>query len=280
MKRCLFVVVTILFTSVATNAQLRDDKNMFNHLSLGLNLGTGGIGFEVGTVCTPYLGLRAGFEAIPSFTVSPKGIANIHVNLPDDYKNLPTEIKNEYPAQEDMEFDGKGKVTMKNGKFLVDIFPGKNCMFHFTVGFYAGTRQVGNLIASQVEFGAEPNLEVVERYNRDINTPGTMVYGRGLTPIDVNLEDGTPLFYMGNAVPAEIRVNPVKPYFGIGVGRTVPRKRVGVKGELGVMYWGTPRIYNGINNITECSEIRDVTKVSNKIPVYPMLKITIFGRIF
>ena len=169
---------------------------------------------------------------------------------------------------------------MKNGKFLVDIFPGKNCMFHFTVGFYAGTRQVGNLIASQVEFGAEPNLEVVERYNRDINTPGTMVYGRGLTPIDVNMEDGTPLFYMGNAVPAEIRVNPVKPYFGIGVGRTVPRKRVGVKGELGVMYWGTPRIYNGINNITECSEIRDVTKVSNKIPVYPMLKITIFGRIF
>ena len=280
MKKCFFVVVVMLFTSVAANAQLRDDKNMFNHLSLGLNLGTGGIGFEVGTVCTPYLGLRAGFEAIPSFTVSPKGIANIHVNLPDDYKNLPTEIKNEYPAQEDMEFDGKGKVTMKNGKFLVDIFPGKNCMFHFTVGFYAGTRQVGNLIASQVEFGAEPNLEVVERYNRDINTPGTMVYGRGLTPIDVNMEDGTPLFYMGNAVPAEIRVNPVKPYFGIGVGRTVPRKRVGVKGELGVMYWGTPRIYNGINNITECSEIRDVTKVSNKIPVYPMLKITIFGRIF
>lgn len=280
MKRCLFVVVAMLFTSVAANAQLRDDKNMFNHLSLGLNLGTGGIGFEVGTVCTPYLGLRAGFEAIPSFTVSPKGIANIHVNLPDDYKNLPTEIKNEYPAQEDMEFDGKGKVTMKNGKFLVDIFPGKNCMFHFTVGFYAGTRQVGNLIASQVEFGAEPNLEVVERYNRDIYTPGTMVYGRGLTPIDVNMEDGTPLYYMGNAVPAEIRVNPVKPYFGIGVGRTVPRKRVGVKGELGVMYWGTPRIYNGINNITECSEIRDVTKVSNKIPVYPMLKITIFGRIF
>jgi hypothetical protein len=280
MKKCLFIAVAILFTCVAANAQLRDDKNMFNHLSLGLNLGTGGIGFEVGTVCTPYLGLRAGFEAIPSFTVSPKGIANIHVNLPDDYKNLPTEIKNEYPAQEDMEFDGKGKVTMKNGKFLVDIFPGKNCMFHFTVGFYAGTRQVGNLIASQVEFGAEPNLEVVERYNRDINTPGTMVYGRGLTPIDVNMEDGTPLFYMGNAVPAEIRVNPVKPYFGIGVGRTVPRKRVGVKGELGVMYWGTPRIYNGINNITECSEIRDVTKVSNKIPVYPMLKITIFGRIF
>lgn len=280
MKKCFFVVVAMLFTSVAANAQLRDDRNMFNHLSLGLNLGTGGIGFEVGTVCTPYLGLRAGFEAIPSFTVSPKGIANIHVNLPDDYKNLPTEIKNEYPAQEDMEFDGKGKVTMKNGKFLVDIFPGKNCMFHFTVGFYAGTRQVGNLIASQVEFGAEPNLEVVERYNRDINTPGTMVYGRGLTPIDVNMEDGTPLFYMGNAVPAEIRVNPVKPYFGIGVGRTVPRKRVGVKGELGVMYWGTPRIYNGINNITECSEIRDVTKVSNKIPVYPMLKITIFGRIF
>ena len=280
MKKCFFVVLSMLFASVVANAQLRADKNMFNHLSLGLNLGTGGIGFEVGTVCTPYLGLRAGFEAIPSFTVSPKGIANIHVNLPDDYKNLPTEIKNEYPAQEDMEFDGKGKVTMKNGKFLVDIFPGKNCMFHFTVGFYAGTRQVGNLIASQVEFGAEPNLEVVERCNRDINTPGTMVYVRGLTPIDVNMADGTPLFYMGNAVPAEIRVNPVKPYFGIGVGRTVPRKRVGVKGELGVMYWGTPRIYNGINNITECSEIRDVTKVSNKIPVYPMLKITIFGRIF
>lgn len=278
MKKCLFVVVAILFTSVAANAQLRDDKNMFNHMSLGLNLGTGGIGFEVGTVCTPYLGIRAGFEAIPSFTVSPKGIANIHVNLPADYQNLPEQIKNEYPAQEDMEFDGKGKVTMKNGKFLVDIFPGKNCMFHFTVGLYAGTRQIGNLIASQVDFGTEPNLEVVERYNSDVNNPTSQVYGR--SPIDVNMADGTPLFYDGNAVPAEIRVNPVKPYFGIGVGRTVPRKRVGVKGELGVMYWGTPQIYNGLSNITECEEIHDVTKVSNKLPVYPMLKITIFGRLF
>ena len=278
MKKYLFITAVILTISVMANAQLRDDKNMFNHMSLGLNLGTGGIGFEVGTVCTPYLGIRAGFEAIPSFTVSPKGIANIHVNLPADYQNLPEQIKNEYPVQEYMEFDGKGKVTMKNGKFLVDIFPGKNCMFHFTVGLYAGTRQIGNLIASQVDFGTEPNLEVVERYNSDVNNPTSQVYGR--SPIDVNMVDGTPLFYAGNAVPAEIRVNPVKPYFGIGVGRTVPRKRVGVKGELGVMYWGTPQIYNGLSNITECEEIHDVTKVSNKLPVYPMLKITIFGRLF
>lgn len=278
MKKYLFITAVILTISVMANAQLRDDKNMFNHMSLGLNLGTGGIGFEVGTVCTPYLGIRAGFEAIPSFSVSPKGIANIHVNLPADYQNLPEQIKNEYPVQEYMEFDGKGKVTMKNGKFLVDIFPGKNCMFHFTVGLYAGTRQIGNLIASQVDFGTEPNLEVVERYNSDVNNPTSQVYGR--SPIDVNMADGTPLFYAGNAVPAEIRVNPVKPYFGIGVGRTVPRKRVGVKGELGVMYWGTPQIYNGLSNITECEEIHDVTKVSNKLPVYPMLKITIFGRLF
>lgn len=278
MKKYLFITAVILTISVMANAQLRDDKNMFNHMSLGLNLGTGGIGFEVGTVCTPYLGIRAGFEAIPSFTVSPKGIANIHVNLPADYQNLPEQIKNEYPVQEYMEFDGKGKVTMKNGKFLVDIFPGKNCMFHFTVGLYAGTRQIGNLIANQVDFGTEPNLEVVERYNSDVNNPTSQVYGR--SPIDVNMADGTPLFYAGNAVPAEIRVNPVKPYFGIGVGRTVPRKRVGVKGELGVMYWGTPQIYNGLSNITECEEIHDVTKVSNKLPVYPMLKITIFGRLF
>ncbi|MCR5333369.1 MAG: hypothetical protein K6E45_00405 [Bacteroidaceae bacterium] len=278
MKKYLFITAVILTISVMANAQLRDDKNMFNHMSLGLNLGTGGIGLEVGTVCTPYLGIRAGFEAIPSFTVSPKGIANIHVNLPADYQNLPEQIKNEYPVQEYMEFDGKGKVTMKNGKFLVDIFPGKNCMFHFTMGLYAGTRQIGNLIASQVDFGTEPNLEVVERYNSDVNNPTSQVYGR--SPIDVNMADGTPLFYVGNAVPAEIRVNPVKPYFGIGVGRTVPRKRVGVKGELGVMYWGTPQIYNGLSNITECEEIHDVTKVSNKLPVYPMLKITIFGRLF
>ncbi len=278
MKKTMIFMAAALLSVVAAQAQLRDDKNIFNHLSLGLNIGTGGIGFEVGTVCTPYIGIRAGFEAIPSFTVSPKNIANIHVDLPADYQSLPADVKAEYPVQSDMNFDGKGRVTMKNGKLLFDIYPGKNCMFHFTLGMYAGTSHIGSLVASQVNYGDMANLDIVTKYNNDINDPSKYVYDNA--PIDIKMKDGTQLYYDGNAVPAEIRVNPVKPYFGIGVGRTVPRKRVGVKGELGVMYWGTPRIYNGDNDITKCEEIREVTRVTDKIPVYPMLKITIFGRIF
>ena len=40
-----------------------------------------------------------------------------------------------------------------------------------------------------------------------------------------------------------IKVNAFRPYIGIGIGRSVPRNRFGVSGELGVQFWGKPKVY-------------------------------------
>lgn len=43
---------------------------VFKHLGVGLNVSTTGIGFDVATDLTKYVGLRAGVSFMPSFNVN------------------------------------------------------------------------------------------------------------------------------------------------------------------------------------------------------------------
>jgi hypothetical protein len=104
-------------------------------------------------------------------------------------------------------------------------------------------------------------------------------------------------------VKAELKVNSFKPYLGIGFGRAVPRKRIGLQLDLGVQFWGKPELqsnfsyvdrqtgenvtrYEAIkkNRITnqdkDYQDLKDAVKTIQKIGVYPVLNLRINGRIF
>ena len=86
---------------------------------------------------------------------------------------------------------------------------------------------------------------------------------------------------------ATFKVNKFRPYVGIGFGRSVPRGRIGVSGDLGVQFWGTPKVYEkqtGKDLEVKKSDIgSDSDKyydIMSKITVWPVLNIRICGRIF
>lgn len=174
--------------------------------------------------------------------------------------------------KEDIDYRAKGQPTKKTevegklhlgtAKLLLDVFPFRNTPFHFTTGFYIGTDEI---------IKAENTIPVT-----------AFDKGEGILIGDYIVE-----FDQDGIAKATIKVNKFRPYVGIGFGRSVPRKRIGVSGDLGVMFWGKPKLYEkqtGMDlEVTKSDLGSDSDKyfdIVSKISVWPVLTVRFTGRIF
>lgn len=277
--RKLFLALA-LAAMTAAQAQINgDDKNCFNHLSASVGAGTTGISLELGTVINSHLGLRAGVEIMPGFTVKD----HYEFQRPAELENIPPALlKDRYKFPDgNIDIDAKANPNMTQGKVLVDYFPSKNSSFHLTGGLYFGASEMASMKAT------DPVIASYGLYQDDIKA--------GLLkpenpPIKVDFE-GYALTPSNGRVQLDFKANAVKPYLGLGFGRTVPRKRVGCKFELGVLFWGKPEVVDHYGNNGKgytikkdekgiSKDFKDAIKIINSVPVYPNLKISIVGRIF
>ena len=260
-----------LLCGLQAQAQIKGDNNLFNHLSAGLNVGTMGIGLEVGTTVCPFITLRAGVDMMPGITYN----NTINFDRPSGWYDIPLAMRRQYLPTDDINTDIQGKLNMVNGKLLVDIYPGKDCMFHFTVGAYFGSGSLATIKARG------ETLYGIHEFNNDIDN---RVPGIGNEKI---LLEGYELGVDQGRAKATIQTKGFKPYVGIGIGRTTPRKRIGVKFELGAMFWGTPTLHDDVRDISInkdypgiSSDLSNGLKIAGNVCVYPNLKLSVFGRIF
>lgn len=101
-----------------------DEFGIFDHMSLGLTLGTTGIGLDLAAPVTDYLQVRAGYNFF----------SGIKYSEDVDYraKGKPTRGKTK----------AEGTNYMGTGHLLLDVYPFPNYTFHATAGFYIGTDEV------------------------------------------------------------------------------------------------------------------------------------------
>lgn len=269
MKKKLLLVAAFVGLTTAVSAQ--EKMGIFNHLGAGVEVGTTGIGFEVGAPITDYVQVRAGMAIVPSFTVNDinvkLNISNSNWQTVSAYPQSPL-----YGETKPTNLTIAGKATKTDGKLLVDVFPFKSTSFHFTVGFYVGNSQIIDVYNTN----NQPILAKISKYNENpyenIGKIGLAVGDRLITPSS----NGT-----ANAI---VKVNSFKPYVGIGFGRVVPKKtRLAFACDLGVQFWGTPEIWMQDVKIDKDSSIDGdggIIKTISKITVYPCMNFRLTGRIF
>lgn len=235
MKRLFLLSSFFALLSFSASAQI--DLRILNHLSIGAEVGTMGVGIDVAMPVTPFVDVQAGF------TMFPKIKFNTSIDLSHNHPEF-----NKFPA--------KGEVLMKGGKVLVNVMPlPMITSFHVAAGLYFGSTDVMGL------------------YNTE---PIPANYGLALG--DYLLEPNSDGFIDG-----KLKANKVKPYLGIGIGRGVPKRRVGFKCDLGVIFWGKPSVYCNDIEIYDTDAGGDgdgLMKVITKLKVYPVLNFRICGRIF
>lgn len=152
------------------------------------------------------------------------------------------------------------KFSLDGWKILFDVYPSKYYIFHLTIGLYSGE--------------------------------SVIVTAMNVTPLDDLLKSlpigGFNIAVNDGHVSATMEVNKVKPYLGIGFGRAVPKRRMGVVIDLGVLFWGTPTVYENVTGRHLPVGYSDLDKIDkdgimntiSKIKAWPVLSVRLTGRLF
>jgi hypothetical protein len=159
----------------------------------------------------------------------------------------------------------KGKLYMNDWKLLADIYPSSHISFHFTAGFYLGTSEVVKAENTGEIKGLDP--------------------GEGLEIGDVFVRPDD-----NGLARLKMEVASFKPYVGIGFGRPVSKSRVNFTCDLGVQFWGKPKIkaYSPDENLwvqVHPDDVKDdkfnkTLKDLSKLSVWPVVNFRLYYRIF
>ena len=256
MRKFTIFLFSALFGTTSLFAQ-RDGVEPFKNLSVGLNIGIlSGVGIDAGTYVSDHVGLRAGF----SYLKSPSFEYEIDAWVED---------KQHANYNYEATVEAKARVNLSTFKVLADYYPNKKWPFHVTGGFYIGAS----------------NIVTVDALADDISVDGKSYKKENIKNWYIDVGD-TRIKAKDGKVDAAITTWSVKPYVGIGFGNTVPMKhRVGVMGELGVMFHGKPKITSKadpdiMTHVAEADDSEEFFDVMHKIVGIPVLNIRICGRIF
>lgn len=121
--RKVFHLMGFVAAMLLANPAVAQDKQLFNHLAIGAEVGTTGWGFEAAMPLTHYVTFRTGFTTLPRFNIK----TDINYSTHGTEKNV----------------DVLGRIHMSDYKLLADIYPFTHSSFHLTGGFYAGLPNLG-----------------------------------------------------------------------------------------------------------------------------------------
>lgn len=312
MKKLLTVCGLALIGLQNVTAQT-EDTWMPKQLGIGVGVGTTGIVIDASTTLNRWLGVRAGVDIMPKIKVNTdldlgtQGLNDNFQDMTDRANKINAEYRQVYGHDlidlsglpdghlpENM--DVQGKLTNTTFHFLVDVYPFKRSSFHATAGFYAGGKEFVSVYNKTEGF-----LTPVTQWNDAVNDPASLpatarqyIEDQGMIGAELGDYFITPNPANNGNVKATVEVNAFRPYLGIGFGRAVPRKkRIGCQFDLGVQFWGTPKVYAPTYNketgtyqnerLTEehaGGDGSDIIKIISSIPVYPTLNFRLVGRIF
>ena len=252
LERLLFLITAMmLLLPLSAQEKKRDDMRFLDHLTLGGEMGTMGIGLEVATPLRPNIRLRAGIMALP-FTsvfaddshqdflevVSAKGNSYDYMVARDE--RIMKALLKEWLPYRSSSFpntvDIKEKLLRIEGKVLVDFYPKRGSWFYFTAGAY-----IGNMDQWHMKGGIDPIYAKAVSVVNDYLPEDDKMRLLSINP-SFNYYSEAEVGSDGK-VDYSYRVLPVKPYVGIGFGRMLPKRKLGCHFDLGVLYRGRWRVY-------------------------------------
>ena len=274
MKKYLFISILSIFGLTTAHAQYNNDVEwgLFNHMSVGLGLGTTGISVDVAAPICPYVAVRAGADILPDIKFRPA----LDLGFNQEIKDFVYEWFNER-LPDKIDFDGKLKYTA--GHLLFDVYPFKNSSFHVTAGAYLGNKELVNMNTLGYEF----LLKTIYDYNHS-----EIREEWGLGKIGVKLGNYFLEPDKEGMINATVEVNALRPYIGVGFGRAIPtRHRFACNFDLGLQFWGTPKVYlegdNGKTRLEKSNLDPESAKALKKLSettFWPVLNVRCAYRLF
>ena len=303
-------LVVALFLAMTARAELRPARNVG---SVGAEIGVGTEGFRLGLGMglTPFIEIDVGLNYMPAITIS----GNMHfrnstITIPPSTPPsstapdpppppppppAPAAPAPSAPAPDDPppsatipDASASGKTYHLNtvrveGKFdrlsfdaKLYLYPfGSAASFFLVGGVSAGGGRLAwlNGHSDEAQRIYEENREYFDQQIGQYEDMVETVVGKTALSLAKN----------GN-VAGEVRVPKVRPYVGLGFGRMVTDDGVGARLEAGVEFTGKLKVYQGNIELDYQDYLEradnNLAKLMDRMRVYPVLKLTLTGRLF
>ena len=170
-KKILTALLTAITMNVAT-LQAQNDKAIFeafNHLDVGVTLGSTGVGIDLASPIGKYVQVRTGFEIMPRFEMNMNfEIQSFYYDengqlQPSEFERMADKLEALTNYRANPYVVMVGKPTLWNYKLLFDVFPFRNKHWHITAGFHWGPSKIAEAINSLQD---APSLVAVNIYNK------------------------------------------------------------------------------------------------------------------
>lgn len=300
MKHLLTILLSLIMLPASVLAQ-----GALSHLGVGLEAGTTGWGVNLSVpLFSNHLYLTAGVN-FPNLSVkqdigfsADEANEKLHeMNQKIDRFNqtfLNAGLSHVDYLNDKITVDASMKLNMQTYKVLLELYPSSHRVFHFTAGVFIGKDEFldtwGRIDARswntyQQAIATNNRIREIEK---SMGVSGYHVDGlEEVLSYNVNSQTFRIDSRSDGSIDAAIELMTVRPYLGIGFGRSVPqRHRVGFQFEMGVWYHGKPKLTSS-NEVPYDPSVhsdvdldKDITDVVDKLQIYPQITFRLTGRIF
>ena len=302
MKKFILLFATLSAAFLSTSAQ---KVSAFEHLDIGVTLGTTGVGIDVATPLSEQFRVRAGFSFVPEFDVK------MNFDMDGENGSNVNSVADKFADMTGLAIDDNidmiGQPNIFNGNLLVDFYPIKNVNFHVTAGFYVGSSRIASacnaiedmatLVSASMYNNIYDNIEAGEPIFGDVYLSPELEekflsYGRMGVHLGNRVDTGEPYIMEpdeNSTVKVDVFVNSFKPYLGVGYGGKLAKNNdcVRIAFDAGVMFWGgAPKVvtHDGVDLVRDVENIGgkvgEYISIAKALQVYPVLNLKLSFRVF
>lgn len=278
------IVLSLFAAFIACSAWAQDNMEAFRHFSVGAEVGLHGFGVELAMPVQKHLVIKAGYNWAPAGDL-------LRTDLVLDTKDL-REAQEQYTAVTTQEFEHKFGdeaiinaglgLNLTNFKAMVNWYPFAFGRFYVAGGVYYTPSSKQNDPFLKVSGNTTENdWEALKELNSKY--PGQekeLALTIGDEKYPVIEKDGC------GYMQADFRMDPLKYYLGLGLGRCIPNKIIGMQMEAGAMIYHNSILYcqdKQVGSITDAAEgldndAKEILEYVDKYPIYPQITLRLSFR--
>lgn len=283
MKKPLVALLAVVLT-FGVSAQ--ENMQAFRHLSVGAEAGLHGFGVELAMPIQKHIVLKAGYNWVPSGDLFSTQISLATEDL-KEAQELYESVHPDKPFQNkfgDEAIINTGiQLGLTNYKVMINWYPFASGRFYLAGGVYytpdqnsddSFIRLSGN--TTETDWAALQEL----REKTDDNSY-ELALEVGEKRYAVVEKDGC------GYMQADFKMDPLKYYVGLGLGRCVPNKFMGLQFEVGAMIYHNATFYCQDQEVSISdtaqqfgNDAQEIVDYIDKYPIYPQVTLRLSFRLF
>ncbi len=280
--RKLFSIVLMAVAVSGVSAQ--ENMEAFRHLSIGAEAGLHGLGVELAMPVQKHLVLKVGYNWAPSGDLLSTDINIDTQDLKEAQEQSDAFLHFQNKFEDNSVINAGLQMGLTNYKAMINWYPFTTGRFYLAGGFYytPGKNQDDPFLrisGNTTENDWAALQELREKTNND-NYDIALTIGDEKYPVIE--KDGC------GYMQADFKFDPLKYYVGMGLGRSVPNKIVGLQFELGAMIYHNSVLYcqdKEVGSIMDAAEglgndAKEFLEYVDKYPIYPQLTLRLSFRLF